>query len=506
MKYLGLAVFNAFTLLLVYAFFRDENAGLAIVFLVIGFGLNVIFFVPALYPLRWMSPGLALITLLVIYPIIYTVVTAFTNFGDGHRLPKSQAITQIERIGGFIVPEDAARYAVVPYRNDEGTVALWLSNADETIFVPAGGAIQTVEDPPAEPPAEYAGFTQVPRNQLLPTLREAQSLSFGDEDDTITLSGREAIRATLVQRYVYDAEQDAIIDQMDGTLYRADEERGFFVGPNGQPLQNQPGYRVNVGFYNFERMITDPGLRGPLVDIFVWTVVFAFMSVFLTFVVGLAMALVMNDPRMPGRTVIRSLLIIPYAIPGVISIVVWRGMLNLNLGVITNVWNDLFGVRPGFLIDPWLAKFSILLVNTWLGYPYMMLISSGALQAIPSEVYEAAAVDGAKPWQRFWGITLPLLLVSVGPLLIASFTFNFNNYLLIEALTGADAPNIPNSPVPARYTDILISYTYNIAFGNRGSDYGYASAITIVIFAVVAIVTLMQYRFTKTWEQVGENV
>ncbi|MBK9122994.1 MAG: ABC transporter permease subunit [Chloroflexi bacterium] len=506
LKYLGLALFNAFTLLLVYAFFRDENLGLALVFVVIGVGLNVIFFVPALYPLRWMSPGLALITLLVIYPIIYTVLTSFTNFGDGHRLPKSQAITQIERIGGNIVPEDAARYSVVPYLNAEDNIALWLTNADETLFVPAGGAIQVVADPPAEPPAEYDGYSLVPRNQLLQVLRRAQNESFGDEDDVITVSGREAIRATLVQRFVYDEVQDAIVDQTDGTLYRADEENGFFVGPNGRPLQNQPGYRVNVGLFNFERMIADPGLRGPLIDIFVWTVVFAFLSVLLSFVVGLAMALVMNDPRMPARTLIRSLLIIPYAIPGVISIVVWRGMLNLNLGVVTNVWNDLFGVRPGFLIDPWLAKFSILLVNTWLGYPYMMLICSGALQAIPSEVYEAAAVDGAKPWQRFWGITLPLLLVSVGPLLIASFTFNFNNYLLIEALTGTDAPNIPNSPVPARYTDILISYTYNIAFGNRGSDYGYASAITIVIFVVVAAVTLMQYRYTKTWEQVGENV
>lgn len=221
------------------------------------------------------------------------------------------------------------------------------------------------------------------------------------------MSGREAIRATIVPRFDYDEAQDAIIDRTDDTIYRANEKTGYFVGPNGRPLQNQPGYRVGVGLYNFERMISDPGLRGPLIDIFVWTVAFAFLSVLLTFIVGLAMALVMNDPRMPGRTIIRSLLIIPYAIPGVISIVVWRGMLNLNLGVITNVWNDLFGVRPGFLIDPWLAKFSILLVNTWLGYPYMMLICSGALQAIPSDVYEAAAVDGAKPWQRFWGSRFP---------------------------------------------------------------------------------------------------
>lgn len=506
LKFIGLMVLNAFTLILVYAFFKDENYGLAIVFAVITIGLNVIIFVPSLYPLKWMAPGLALVTLLVIYPIVYTVATAFTNFGDGHRLSKAQAVTQIIRIGGNIVPEDAPTYSVIPFRSADGTIALWLTNANETVFVPAGQAAQTIENPPAEAPDEFNGFTQVERRQLLPTLNEAQNIPFGADDDVITLSGRTAIRATLTPRYSYDAERDAIIDNLDGTVYTADDVDGFFETTRGARLQNQPGYRVSVGLRNFDRMISDPGLRGPLVDIFVWTVAFAFGSVLLCFIVGLGMALVLNDPRMPARPLIRSLLIIPYAIPGVISIVVWRGMLNLNLGVVTNMWDTLFNTRPQFLIDPWLAKFSILLVNTWLGYPYMMLVTSGALQAIPSEVYEAAAVDGAKPWQRFWQITLPLLLVSVGPLLIASFTFNFNNYLLIEALTGADAPSIPNSPVPARYTDILISYTYNIAFGNRGSDYGYASAITIVIFFIVAAVTLLQYRYTKTWEQVGENV
>jgi len=506
LKFFGLMVLNAFTLILVYAFFQDENYGLAAVFAVITVGLNVIMFVPSLYPLRWMAPGLALVTLLVIYPIIYTVTTSFTNFGDGHRFAKSQSITQIVRLGGNLVPEDAPSYDVLPYRGADGTLALWLTNADETLFVPAGGEVLVIEDAPDEPPAEFNDFTRVERRQLLPTLNEAQAIVFGTETDVITLNGRSAVRAAVQPRYNYDAEQDAIIDNSNGRVYAADDIDGFFEAGNGSRLANAPGYRVNVGLANFQRMISEPGLAGPLRDIFVWTVVFAFMSVFLTFVMGLIMALVLNDPRMPLRPVIRSLLIIPYAIPGVISIVVWRGMLNLNLGAVTNVWDSLFNTRPLFLGDPWLSKVSILLVNTWLGYPYMMLVCSGALQAIPSEVYEAAAVDGARPWQRFWQITLPLLLVSVGPLLIASFTFNFNNYLLIEALTGADAQSFPNSPVPARYTDILISYTYNIAFGNRGSDYGYASAITIVIFLIVAAVTLMQYRFTKTWETVGENV
>jgi ABC-type sugar transport system permease subunit len=135
----------------------------------------------------------------------------------------------------------------------------------------------------------------------------------------------------------------------------------------------------------------------------------------------------------------------------------------------------------------------------------MMLICSGALQSIPSEVYEAASVDGASPWQKFWGITLPLLLVAVGPLLIGSFVYNFNNYLLITALTQGNPP-INGSPIPGvGYTDILISYVYKSAFSNQ-ADYGYASAITIIIFLMVAAITLVQYRFTRTWEQVGENV
>jgi ABC-type sugar transport system permease subunit len=182
--------------------------------------------------------------------------------------------------------------------------------------------------------------------------------------------------------------------------------------------------------------------------------------------------------------------------------------MNQNFGIINNFlsWLTNSNVTINWLSDAIISKFAILLVNLWLGYPYMMLISSGALQAIPSEVYEAAAVDGANPQQRFWRITLPLLLVTLGPLLIGSFVFNFNNYLLIAALTDGRPP-IEGSPVPAGYTDILISYTYRLAFGNTaGADYGYASAITIVIFFIVAIVTLIQYRYTRTWEQVGENV
>jgi ABC-type sugar transport system permease subunit len=235
-------------------------------------------------------------------------------------------------------------------------------------------------------------------------------------------------------------------------------------------------------------------------------VVFSLLSVITTFAMGLLMALIMNSKAIVGRKFIQSLLIIPYAMPGIISIMVWRALLNENYGLINQTLVNLGLIQSGipFLNDPTWAKFSIILVNLWLGYPYMMLICSGALQAIPSDVYEAAAVDGARPWQAFRNITLPLLLVTVGPLMIASFTYNFNNFMLIDALTGGNPP-IPGSPVAAGYTDILISYTYRLAFGNRGADYGYASAITLVIFALVAIITVFQTRINNQWETMADN-
>lgn len=515
-KYIGLAVLNAFGLILLYTFLYQENAGLAVVTFIILLGTNIITLVSKLSPLRWMLPGLALVVLLVLYPISYTLQTAFTNMGNlgdnPHPLPKGRAAAQIVRQGGTISSDDALTYQYTGYKNDAGQYGVWLTRttedgAIEALFI-TQGAVETVAEAPAEFPESYNGFRVMTSEEMRVERRVLQQITdWGDGSLTVVVERQSADVSAegMLSRYEYNG-TDTITDRQNNSIYVADDVTGFFVNTTNRSDRLTPGYITNVGFNNFTRLFSDERLRGPLVDIFVWTVLFSIASVVLTFVFGLIMALVLNDPRLPGKFIIRSLLIIPYALPGVISIVVWRGMLNTNLGVVTDIAQAISGVRPRFLLDPWLAKASILLVNTWLGYPYMMLVCSGALQSISSDVYEAAAVDGATSNQRFWRITLPLLLVSVGPLLIASFTFNFNNYLLIEALTFGDPP-IPSSPVPAGYTDILISYTYGLAFGNdRGADYGYASAIAIVIFAIVAVVTLIQFRFTRQWEQVGENV
>jgi ABC-type sugar transport system permease subunit len=246
-------------------------------------------------------------------------------------------------------------------------------------------------------------------------------------------------------------------------------------------------------------------LRGPLLHIISWNFIFAFMSVFMTFSLGLIIAYIYNDRTLPGRKIIQSFLLIPYTIPSLITIIIWRGMFNNEYGVINRILESLFHIAPAWTVEPNLAKIAILIVNLWLGYPYFMLITSGALQAIPEDLYEAASIDGANGIQKFFRITLPMLLVSVGPLLVASFVYNFNNFNLIFLFIEGGPP-IPNSPTRAGYTDILISYVYNFAFAaGRAKEYGLGAAITIIIFIIVAVITLLQFKYTRMWEEVGEN-
>ena len=507
----GLALVDALALWLFYVLLRDGVWPLASMLIAVTLFVNVVNLAPRLHPLRWISPSLTIIALLVLYPILYTVYTAFTNFSDGHLLTKIQAINRIGQ--DTYLPEGGNSYAWTAYRSPEGEIALWLAGEDGATYVarpglplePASPGEAGIGPPDEEGiPETIEGLQRLGLRDIIPILdSQLATFEFGEPPLTLRIRSLDVV-AQLRQRYLYDLTQDAILDEMTGVTYHADEEAGFFVADDGATLV--PGYQVTVGWRNFARLFDSPALRGPFVQVFAWTAAFAFFSVLTTFAAGLLVALVMNDPILPARKLFRSLLILPYAIPGVLGVLIWRGMLNQHFGVITTNIADLLGWVPPWFTDQWWSKLGILLVNLWLGYPYMMLICSGALQSIPEDIYEAAQVDGASGWAKFWRITLPLLLVSVGPLLIASFTFNFNNFTVIYAFNEGRPP-IPGTPTPAGYTDILITYTFRLAFeGGRGSEYGYAAAITMVIFMVVASITLLQYGFTKRWEEVSENV
>src|SRR5699024_7745679 len=203
---------------------------------------------------------------------------------------------------------------------------------------------------------------------------------------------------------------------------------GSFEAPDGSTLR--VGWRVPVGFDNFARMFTDACLSGPFVKVLVWTFAFGALSVATTFFLGLFFALAFNHPKVRGRKIIRSLLILPYAFPGFLSGLVWAGLLNRRFGFINQVL--LGGADIPWLTDPWLARLSVIGVNLWLGFPYMFLITTGALQAISTDMYEAARIDGARVWRMFRSITLPLLMISGGPLLIASLAFSIEHVNLVS--------------------------------------------------------------------------
>jgi ABC-type sugar transport system permease subunit len=482
---------------------------IAVVVGIIAVMFNVIFLIPQAYPFRWMAFGLGFLILLVVYPMVFTLYIAFTNYGDGHLLTKEQAIPLIEKVK--YLPEGAASFTWTAFQAPDGKYAVWLIDQQGNTFL----ARQDEEILPAKPgdpgigeadsrgvPVSIDGYTRL--NTLLAAAdKNLPNIVFGIPDGIQVQISSPRTAAALQQRYVYDPERDAMIDQSNGDIYN--NVKGTFTTKDGKTIK--PGFRVEIGLENFVNFLTSPALRGPLVTILIWNFIFPLVSVISTFALGLSIAIMYNDKDFPLKKLIRTLLLIPYTIPSVITILIWRGMLNPEFGVINRMISDLFGWAPPWTTEAFWARVAVLLVNLWLGFPYMMLVTSGALQSIPSDLYEAATIDGAGNWKRFTSITLPLLLVAVGPLLIASFLFNFNNFGIIYLFIGGGPP-IPGASTQAGYTDILISYVFNLAFasGGRGVQYGLASAISFILFFIVGAITLFQFRYTKMWEEVSENV
>jgi arabinogalactan oligomer/maltooligosaccharide transport system permease protein len=500
-RIVALAIIDAITIWLVYQMLGDGYWPLAAVLGLVTLWVNVVFLSGRFYPLRWVAPGLALMAIMVAYPILFTVYISFTNYGTGHLVTEQIAIQQIE--SQVYLPPDAVIYTWTAFQNPAGEYMLWMTD-------PSSGSHFTVT-PGAEPvtregdaPQSVDGYNQVPKNQLFVKLGELSALTFGvPPDNAFKVSQQQLGQAAKYEdRYVYDSAQDAMIDQETHQVYKNIE--GAFTSEDGQKLT--PGFAVTIGAQNYKAMFTDPALRSTFVLVFIWTVVFALLSVFFTFVLGMFLAIMFDVPEMPMRSLLRALLLIPYTIPAFVAVPVWVGLLNPQFGVISIAIGNIFGWVPPWFSDPFWSKVGVLLVQTWLGFPYMFVIVTGALQTLPNDVYEAADLDGAGAWAKFQSITLPLLLVTVGPLLVASFAFNFNNFVVID-LYNRGGPPIPNVPTPVGYTDILATYTYRVAFGSTGfSDYGYASAITVIIFLILMAITFFQFRYTNMLEERGRNV
>ncbi|MET0976612.1 MAG: maltose ABC transporter permease MalF [Leifsonia sp.] len=501
LKIVLLGIVDAIALYALFVLIGHEQWLVAAIVVIVTGLFNWIYFSPRKLPAKYLAPGVLFLVVFQIFTLVYTGYVAFTNYGTGHNGTQEQAVSSLMSSALERVP-DSPTYAVTII-DQGGQLGMLVTDPDGTVSVGDNETpLHEVSDATMEgdlavaiPGAESLDFADViARTDEITAL----AVPFSDDPNDGALRTQDGSSAYLYTSTLeYDEAAQTMTDTTTGVVY-SDIGTGAFTAEDGTELL--PGWQVNVGFDNFVRAFTDESIRGPLIYVTIWTFVFAILSVATTFFLGLFLAIVFNDARMKGRRYYRVIMILPYAFPAFLTALVWGGMMNQSFGFINQVL--LGGASIPWLTDPTMAKVSILIVNLWLGFPYMFLVCTGALQAIPEDITEAASVDGAKPWAIFRLIKLPLLLVTLAPLLIASFAFNFNNFNLIYLLTNG-GPRDPNAPIPVGFSDILISMVYKVAFTGQTRDYGLASAFAIIIFIIVAAIAIFSFRKTKALEDLN---
>ena len=450
----------------------DEWWLAAVFFVLVFVGVNFAYFTKRSLPLKYLLPGLVFLVAFQIYTMVFTGYASFTNYGSNHLGDKDEAITSIQAQNVVPVP-DSPSFPCVPIEKD-GTVSMLVTDPrlgrDQHRHQRGahggrrrrprqgrrpGRRCQRLPDPQPGDHGRQPRLRQAVEGPPGPLRRGRGHLPALQVDHPgLAGQGRLRLRRGPGRHGLHDR---------GGRVYQADGAKGNFIN-EATDERLQPGWRVNVGFANYTKLLTDETLRSRFLPITAWTFFFAIVTTFLNFSLGLILALVLNDRRMRGQGIYRLLLIVPFGIPFILSALVWKAMLNTDFGFI----NQVLGADVPWLTEPSLARFSVLMVNLWCSFPYFFLVCSGALTAIPNDLKEAAFVDGASGRYAFRTVVLPLLLVATAPLLVTTFAFNFNNYTLIELLT-AGGP-FPGSLQEGGSTDLLINWTYRQAFGSPSSS------------------------------------
>ena len=478
-----------------------SGEGLISLYIAVGIILiAIVYFTNIAVPFKFFLPGVLFLVAFVVVPIVYTLLMSGFQFKTGNYVDKPVAIERIQD-SAFVADESGVTYDVVIGKTSADELALLATDyMTNTYFIAtekeqtALSEDQVTLDPDLGIAVGAPGFTTLTLDELNAIEGDIASYKFAaDGDYFLSLEGYE-VAIPFKPVLTYNAETDSFTNIETKSVY-VDNGRGNYQSLDNEEDLLSPGWRSPIWFENYLRLFTDSNVSGPFVSVFIWTLVFSVMTVFTQFALGLLIALALDKP-LRGRRFYRIIIILPYAVPSIMSILVWGGMFDTEFGAI----NALLGTKIAWFLDPNFARAAVIIVNLWLGFPYFYLISNGALQAIPGELSEAATIDGAKGHQIFRLITLPLLLKMLTPLLIASFAFNFNNFNLIFLLTGGGPRDDLNGEI-AGATDILISYTYKIAFGSQTQDLGLASAISVVIFILVAGISLYGIRKSKVLEE-----
>jgi arabinogalactan oligomer/maltooligosaccharide transport system permease protein len=492
-KVVLLGIIDAVAILAVYILIGKGDWIAAVVLVIVVALVNFIYLRRGLLPGKYLTPGLFFLAIFQIFVIVYTGYIAFTNAGDAHNSTKEDAIAQIIRTSQDRVP-DSPEYTVQVFKQGDEFGLLVAEPGGDLSFGTNEQPLESVNGAPD-------GWDELNLNQIIRFQDEvlAVNVPISDDINDGTLRTSDGQKAYVyVSSLEYDEAADTFTDTATGQVF-VDDGEGDFRAESGETLT--PGWRVFIGLDNFASVFTNEQIRDPLLRVTIWTFAFAALSTLVCFAFGLFLAIVLNHPTLRGKKIYRILVILPYAFPAYLTGLVWAGMLNQEFGYINEVL--LGGANIPWLADPWLARFSVIFVNMWLGYGYMFLVCTGALQSLPDDIVEAGKVDGASAWRIFRSIKMPLLFVAVAPLLIATFAYNFNNFGVIYMLTRGN-PRFTDTTLDVGATDIMITMVYKVAFGGGGGrDLGLASALSILIFIIVTVVAIVSFRQTKALEDIN---
>lgn len=268
-----------------------------------------------------------------------------------------------------------------------------------------------------------------------------------------------------------------------------------FTGMNPQNQSKFPW----VGLDNYKTIALGQGLAGEVFwHILLWTIIWTMAATTLAILIGFVLAILANNERIKGKTFFRSIFILPWAVPAFISIMFFSIMFSTT-GALTEIMQNLTGQLIEVKSDPTLTRIVLILLQGWLGSSYIFLLSTGVLQAIPGDLYEAADIDGATGWQKIRHITLPIVLFQTAPLLVGQYTFNFNNFSIIYLFNGGGPFNPSKYGNLAGSSDLLISYIYKLTMDNQYQAIG--AAITILISFGLMLFAFVGYRNSRAFKE-----
>ena len=451
---------------------------------------------------KYLAPGIILLIIFHIFPSFYSGQVAFTNDSNGHQLSKSQAIKAILE-DAYIPVEGQSPIKFTSTRNTStGEIFAIFQYPEGTYWIGNSRSIEKIDFIEYEKLTSKTGsisaskFEVLSNQDISESIEVIQAIQVHLNSELVLIPSDFDLLEAYQPALSYSEKEDQITDQISGVKYHANDN-GQMVSETGDVLY--PGWKINVGFKNFTSVIKNEEIRRPLLAVLIWTLINALISVTLAFLMGLILALIFNFPSLRSKRIYRTIFIIPLAIPSVLSILVWAGLFQSSNGVI----NRIFHSSIPWLTDASWARIAIVIVELWISFPYMFLIATGAIQSIPSEILEAASIDGASTIKSFTQIKLPLVIRTLAPLLVASLAMALNNFGIAYLLTGG-GPVFPNSNGNAGATDILISYTYKLAFNtSEGNNFGLASALSILNFIMVGVISIYGLKRMKTMEGIN---